>query len=124
MEADGATAPMKRRKDNRARRIPPIIAKVEKIGSPETLVRLWDSSRASRAREQSIVSGTRQILPVEPEGNMDGLSVPERLDSLKEQAAVRSLAGHFGIVGVGPVGFKMKPERRTMVYRPRTLNSK
>ncbi|KAK1674267.1 hypothetical protein BDP55DRAFT_730008 [Colletotrichum godetiae] len=88
---------MKRRKDSRAGRIPPIIAKVEKIGSPETLVRLWDSCRASRARDQSIVSGTRQVLPGEPEGDLDGPSVLERLDSLREQAAAASSSIHFSI---------------------------
>ncbi|KAI3528115.1 hypothetical protein CABS03_13304 [Colletotrichum abscissum] len=97
VEADGAAAPMKRRKDSRAGRIPPIIAKVEKIGSPETLVRLWDSCRASRARDQSIVTGTRQVLPDEPEGDLDGPSVLERLDSLREQAAAASSSIHFSI---------------------------
>ncbi|KAI3531982.1 hypothetical protein CABS02_13996 [Colletotrichum abscissum] len=97
VEADGAAAPMKRRKDSRAGRVPPIIAKLEKTGSPETLVRLWDSCRASRARDQSIVSGTRQVLPGEPEGDLDGPSVLERLDSLKEQAAAASSSIHFSI---------------------------
>ncbi|KAK2778390.1 hypothetical protein CKAH01_11787 [Colletotrichum kahawae] len=96
-EADGAATSIKRRKDSRAGRIPPIIAKVEKISGPETLVRLWDSCRASRARDQSIVSGTGQILPVEPEGDLDGPSVLERLDSLKEQAAAASSSIHFSI---------------------------
>ncbi|KAI3548371.1 hypothetical protein CSPX01_03167 [Colletotrichum filicis] len=40
VEANGAAAPIKRKKASRARRILPIIAKVEKIGSPETLVYL------------------------------------------------------------------------------------
>ncbi|KXH38627.1 hypothetical protein CSAL01_12762 [Colletotrichum salicis] len=97
VEADGAATSIKRRKDSRAGRVPPIIAKVEKIGSPETLVRLWDSCRASRARDQSIVSGTGQILPVEPEGDLDGPSVLGRLDSLKEQAAAASSSIHFSI---------------------------
>ncbi|KAK1712232.1 uncharacterized protein BDZ83DRAFT_656610 [Colletotrichum acutatum] len=97
IEADGAATSIKRRKDRRAGRISPIIAKVENIGSPETLVRLWDSCRASRARDQSIVSGTRQILPVEPEGDLDGPSVLERLESLKEQAAATSSSIHFSI---------------------------
>ncbi|OHE90214.1 hypothetical protein CORC01_14492 [Colletotrichum orchidophilum] len=97
VEADGAAAPTKRMKDSRAGRIPPIVAKMEKIGSPETLVRLWASCRASRTRVQSIVSGTRQILPVEPGRDMDGPSVLERLDSLKEQAAAASSSVHFSI---------------------------
>ncbi|KAI3538378.1 hypothetical protein CABS02_11834 [Colletotrichum abscissum] len=97
VEADGAAAPMKRRMDSRAGRIPATIAKVEKTGSPETLVRLWDSCRASRARDQSIVSGTRQVLPGEPEGDLDGPSVLERLDSLREQAAAASSSIHFSI---------------------------
>ncbi|KAK1458537.1 hypothetical protein CTAM01_17171, partial [Colletotrichum tamarilloi] len=97
VEADGAATPMKRRKDSRAGRIPSIIAKLEKTGSPETLVRLWDSCRASRARDQSIVSGRRQVLPGEPEGDLDGPSVLERLDSLREQAAAASSSIHFSI---------------------------
>lgn len=97
VEADGASAPTKRVKDSRAGRIPPIVAKIEKIGSPETLERLWASCGASRARVQSIVSGTRQMLPVEPERDMDGQSVLERLDSLKEQAASASSSDHFSI---------------------------
>ncbi|KAF4894957.1 hypothetical protein CGCFRS4_v006233 [Colletotrichum fructicola] len=97
VDAHSGGAPTKRVKDSQGGRIPTIVAKMEKIGSPETLERLWASCRASRARVQSIVGGTRQMLPVEPERDMDGPSVLRRLDSLKEQAAEASSCVHFSI---------------------------
>lgn len=70
VETHSGGAPTKRVKDSRGGRIPTIVAKMEKIGSPVTLERLWASCRASRARVQSIAGGTRQMLTVEAKRDM------------------------------------------------------
>ncbi|KAK2035723.1 hypothetical protein LZ31DRAFT_622056, partial [Colletotrichum somersetense] len=84
----------RRKKDSKEQRFPAIIAKMENIASPSTIVRLWSSFRASR---NGIVSlgGYRQVLPVEPETHLDGPSVLERLDILKEQSAQAGSNVHF-----------------------------
>ncbi|KZZ88154.1 hypothetical protein AAL_08136 [Moelleriella libera RCEF 2490] len=70
LPAASAEANLQSFADSRGGRIPTIVAKMEKIGSPEILERLWASCRASRAQAQSIAGGTRQMLTVEAERDM------------------------------------------------------
>ncbi|KAK1973749.1 hypothetical protein LZ30DRAFT_459917 [Colletotrichum cereale] len=86
--------PSRRKKDSKEQRLPGIIAKMENIASPNTIVRLWSSCRASRNGITSL-GGYRQVLPVKPETHLDGTSVLERLDILREQSAHAGSNVHF-----------------------------
>ncbi|OBR06478.1 hypothetical protein CH63R_10598 [Colletotrichum higginsianum IMI 349063] len=95
MDPQVATRSLKRKRDSMGKRTGPTIAKMMNIASPSTIVRLWSSCRDSRTGTRTLTEGHRQVLPVEPELSMDGKSVLDRLDILKEQSAVASSNMHF-----------------------------
>ena len=73
---------------------PRIVARIQKIASHETILRLWRSYRASRKKLQDIQdSGTG--FPFESNEPMDETALMERLDVLKERSERAHTNTHF-----------------------------